>query len=164
MEAIWDCASQLWVPINVTCAWASVSRFLPHISATLQFQVLMSMQMEAYLKKEQIGTLFVRVGAPEGFFWGGGSGGATPKIGHDVQIVLLTPPDLDHIFLRPYDTVFYCTVPYIRSENENTANRHITGRNAFVSVHHAVCTQARNEKIQSLNSNASLCEEHNLII
>jgi len=97
-------------------------------------------------------------------FLGGGSGGATPKIGHDVQIVLLTPPDLDHIFLRPYDTVFYCTVPYIRSENENTANRHITGRNAFVSVHHAVCTQARNEKIQSLNSNASLCEEHNLII
>jgi len=26
----------------------------------------MSMQMDAYLKKEQIGTLFVWVGAPEG--------------------------------------------------------------------------------------------------
>jgi hypothetical protein len=32
----------------------------------------MSMQMDAYLKKEQIDTLFVRVGAPEGFFFGGG--------------------------------------------------------------------------------------------
>jgi hypothetical protein len=29
------------------------------------------MQMNAYLNKEQIGTLFVRVGAPEGGFWGG---------------------------------------------------------------------------------------------
>jgi len=47
--------------------------FLPHNSATLQFQVLMSMQMDAYLKKEQIGTLFVRVGAPEGGFGGGGA-------------------------------------------------------------------------------------------
>jgi hypothetical protein len=28
------------------------------------------MQMDAYLKKEQIGTLFVRVGAPEGGFRG----------------------------------------------------------------------------------------------
>jgi len=31
----------------------------------------MSMQMDAYLKKEQIGTLFVLVGAP--------AGGSTPK-------------------------------------------------------------------------------------
>jgi len=31
----------------------------------------MSMQMDAYLRKEQIGTLFVRVGAPEGGFRGG---------------------------------------------------------------------------------------------
>ena len=41
----------------------------------------MSMQVDAYLKKEQIGTLFVRVGAPEGGFRaGGGSGGFSPKI------------------------------------------------------------------------------------
>ena len=40
----------------------------------------MSMQMDAYLKKEQIGTLFVRVGAPEGGFRGGGGGrGGHPK-------------------------------------------------------------------------------------
>jgi hypothetical protein len=31
--------------------------------------------MDAYLKKEQTGTLFVRVGAPEGGFRGGGEGG-----------------------------------------------------------------------------------------
>jgi len=41
----------------------------------------MSMQMDAYLKKEQIGTLFVWVGALEGGSGGGGgaSGGSTPK-------------------------------------------------------------------------------------
>ena len=38
---------------------------LPHNSATLQFQVLMSMQVDAHFKKEQIGTLFVWLGAPE---------------------------------------------------------------------------------------------------
>jgi len=38
----------------------------------------MSMQMDAYLKKEQIGTLFVRVGAlGDGF--GGGGGARAPK-------------------------------------------------------------------------------------
>jgi hypothetical protein len=62
------------------CAWASVSQFLPHNSATLQFQVLMSMQMDACLIKEQIGTLLVWVGATEG---GGGGGwwvrGVQPK-------------------------------------------------------------------------------------
>jgi len=40
----------------------------------------MSMQMDAYLKKEQVGSLFVRVGAPEGGFRRGG--GANPKIIH----------------------------------------------------------------------------------
>ena len=55
---------------QVMCAWASVSQFLPHNSATHQFQVLMSMQMDAYLRKEQIGTLFVWVG-----HWKGGLGG-----------------------------------------------------------------------------------------
>ena len=51
------------------CAWASMSQFLPHNSETLQFQVL-SMQMDAKSKKEQIGTLFVWVGALEGGFGG----------------------------------------------------------------------------------------------
>ena len=38
------------------------------------------MQMDACLKKEQIGTLFVRVGALEGGFGGGGpSGVSSPK-------------------------------------------------------------------------------------
>jgi len=44
-----------------------------------QFQVLMSMQMDAYLKKEQIGTLFVLVEASEGGFRGGGQGGPPQK-------------------------------------------------------------------------------------
>jgi len=59
------------------CAWAYVSQCLPHNPATLQLQVLTSMQMGAYLKKEQIGTLYVLVGATEGGFrgWGGGAGG-----------------------------------------------------------------------------------------
>jgi hypothetical protein len=39
----------------------------------------MGMQMDAYLKKEQIGTLFVLVGAPEGGLRGGGQGGPAPK-------------------------------------------------------------------------------------
>jgi hypothetical protein len=63
------------------CAWASLSQFLPHNSATLQFQVL-SMQMDAKFIKEQIGTLFVWVGALEGGFGGwvvGPSGVSTPK-------------------------------------------------------------------------------------
>ena len=38
----------------------------------------MSMQMDAYLKKKQIGTLFVWVGAPEGGFRGGGGGQGSP--------------------------------------------------------------------------------------
>jgi hypothetical protein len=38
------------------------------------------MQMDAYLKKEQIGTLFVWVGAPEGGLGGrGASGMSTPN-------------------------------------------------------------------------------------
>jgi hypothetical protein len=39
----------------------------------------MSMQMDACLKKDQIGTLFVRVGALEGGFRGGGLRGVQPK-------------------------------------------------------------------------------------
>ena len=39
--------------------------------------------MDAYSKKEQIGTLFVRVGAPEGGFrgWVVGQGGPAQKLG-----------------------------------------------------------------------------------
>jgi hypothetical protein len=39
----------------------------------------MNMQMDAYLKREQIGALFVRVGAPEGGFRGGGGQGCPPQ-------------------------------------------------------------------------------------
>ena len=40
----------------------------------------MSMQMDAYLKKEQIGALFVQVGALEGGLGGGGARrGVHPK-------------------------------------------------------------------------------------
>ena len=49
----------------VTCAWASVNQFLSH-NSVLHFQVLMGMQMDAEIKKEQTGTLFVWVGALEG--------------------------------------------------------------------------------------------------
>jgi len=54
----------------------------------------MNMQMDAYLKKEQIGTLFVLVGAPEGEFRrGGGAGGSSPKIIHAyTNFYLLEPP------------------------------------------------------------------------
>jgi len=50
----------------------------------------MSMQMDAYLKKEQIGTLFVWVGAPEGGFrgWVVGQGGPSQKLGMPVQILI----------------------------------------------------------------------------
>jgi hypothetical protein len=56
----------------------------------------MSMQMDAYLKKEHIGTLFVRVGAPEGGFWrGGGVWGDQPKNHTCLSTFLfLAPPDL----------------------------------------------------------------------
>ena len=61
----------------------------------------MSMQMDADgFKKEQIGTLFVRVGAfcPGGStrrgVWGvgGPSGGSTPKCGHALQNKNKHPP------------------------------------------------------------------------
>ena len=63
------------------CAWASVSQFLPHNSATLPFQVLMNTQMDAFLKREQIGTFFVQLGAPEGgcIRGRGGQGGPAQK-------------------------------------------------------------------------------------
>ena len=54
-------------------ARASVSQSLPHNSATFQFYVLMSMQMDAEFKKKQDGTLLCLVGALGGkVFFGGG--------------------------------------------------------------------------------------------
>ena len=52
----------------------------------------MSMQMDAYLKKEQIGTLFVLVGAPEGGFRGrgGGQGGPPQKVYVPLKIKINT--------------------------------------------------------------------------
>ena len=59
VQASYGClVGHVCVGVRISC--------LPHNSATLQVQVLMSMQMDACLKKEQIGTLFVWVGAPEG--------------------------------------------------------------------------------------------------
>jgi len=55
------------------------------------------MQMDAYLKKEQIGTLFVRVGAPEGGFRGGGGRGSTPKSVHAFQKKLLPSSTLSNL-------------------------------------------------------------------
>ena len=54
----------------VMCARASVSHFLPHDSVPLQLHILVSMQMDAEFKKEQIGTPFVWVKALEGKFGG----------------------------------------------------------------------------------------------
>jgi hypothetical protein len=55
-------------------AWASVSQFLTHNSTTVQFQVLMCMQMDAYSKMGQISTLFVHVGLLHGGSRGGSGG------------------------------------------------------------------------------------------
>jgi len=73
--------------VGHVCMGVCISVFLPHNSATVQFQVLMSMQMDAYLKKEQIGTLFVWVGAPEGGVrgWVVGQGCSAQKFGMPVQ-------------------------------------------------------------------------------
>jgi len=61
------------------CAWASVFQFLTHNSATVQFKVLMSIQMDAYFKKGQIGNLFVH----EGLLHGGPRGGWVGQGGPD---------------------------------------------------------------------------------
>jgi len=53
----------------------------------------MSMQMDAYMKKEQINTLFVRVGAlGDGYWGGGGSRAPKPKNRVDVHYFFLAPP------------------------------------------------------------------------
>jgi hypothetical protein len=74
------------------CAWTSVSQFLPHKSATIQSQVLMSMQMDATIIKHN-GTLFVRVGALEEGFGGQvfPQGGPPPKVDMPSKNKKLTP-------------------------------------------------------------------------
>jgi len=64
------------------CACASVSQLLLDNSASLMFQVLMRMQMDAEFIKEQTGAPFCVVGTLEGGFWGWGwvvSQGCPPK-------------------------------------------------------------------------------------
>ena len=56
--------------------------------------------MDAYLKKEQIGTLFVRVGAPEGGLGGGGQGGPAQISYAPIHIFFLEPPAACVIFIR----------------------------------------------------------------
>jgi hypothetical protein len=52
------------------------------------------MQMDAYLKKEQIGTLFVWVRAPEGGVggWVVGQGGPAQKVGRACPKLFFQPP------------------------------------------------------------------------
>jgi len=58
------------------------------------------MQIDAYLKKEQIGTLFVLVGAPEGGLRGGGARGSSSKIIRAYPKKIMAPPAAG--------VVFYC--------------------------------------------------------
>ena len=83
MEAMWDCVSQLWVPGRSCVYERPYLSVLPHNSATLQFQLLMSMQMDAEFKQEQIGNPSYLGGGTGRGVWGvgGGSGGSSPKIG-----------------------------------------------------------------------------------
>ena len=62
---MWDCASQLWVPGKSFVHGRPHLCFCPITLQHFSFRSLMSMQMDAELKKEQIGTLFVWVGALE---------------------------------------------------------------------------------------------------
>jgi len=68
MKAMWGCASQLWVPGRSCVPGSPFLNICPKNSATIQFQVLMSMQMDACFRKERIGTHFVWVGALDGGF------------------------------------------------------------------------------------------------
>jgi len=85
------------------CAWASASQFLSHNSATIQFQVVVIMQMDAKIEKEQIGTLSVWVGALEGGFGGGGGPSGVPTLRKSIsafQINKKQPPGRGHHFLE----------------------------------------------------------------
>jgi len=69
---------------QVMYARASASQFLPHNSAALQFQALVSIQMDAEFLEEQIGTLFAWIGA-----LGGGLGGCVVPRGGPAQKVYM---------------------------------------------------------------------------
>jgi len=84
-KAICGCLRLLVGAWQVMYARASASQFLPHNSSASQSMVVVSMQMDAYLKKEQIGTLFVWVGPREGGFRGGEGKGDQPKYGPPVH-------------------------------------------------------------------------------
>jgi len=83
----WRFGSNLWTHWPVVGAWlamhtwASTSQFLLHNSAASQYLVVVDMQMDAHLKKEQIGTLLVRQGQCLGPLGGEGGGrGICPRI------------------------------------------------------------------------------------
>ena len=72
---------------------ASASQYMPHSSAPMHSLRTISMQMDAYFEKEQIGTLFVLRGA---IFWGRGGvsfWASLPEFGHDVHYFFFYPPD-----------------------------------------------------------------------
>jgi hypothetical protein len=61
----------------------------------------MSMQMDVFLEKEQIGTLFVWVGPRKGGLKGGGGGarGSSPKFG-PLTVSFFCPPGIIVFFAR----------------------------------------------------------------
>ena len=65
-------------------ARVSASQFLPHNSAASQSLVVASMQMDAYLEKEQNGPFLSGWGPRKGGL-GGGAGGSSPKFGPPVH-------------------------------------------------------------------------------
>jgi len=67
----------------------------------------MSMRIDAYLKKEQIGTLFVLVGATEGGFRGGGRGVQPRNHTCLSKIVILAPPAQVHTYTCTLTNVGY---------------------------------------------------------
>jgi len=87
----------------VMCARASVSQVSPHKSATVQFQVLMSMQMDVEVKKEQIGALSCLVGALEGGL--GGFGGWMVPLGRPPQEVYVPVQNKKKASCLSYDTL-----------------------------------------------------------
>jgi len=87
-----------WLAIH---AWASTSQFLPPNSTASKSLVVVNMQMDAHLKKEQIGTLFVRVGA-----LGGGPGGRVVPQGGPAQKYTCLPSKKDCSLLP--ERLSYC--------------------------------------------------------
>ena len=77
--------------------------------------------MDAYLKKEQIGTLFVRVGAPEGGFrGGGGQGGLAQKSYMPIQLYFLEP----HWFTLQFSYALQVNHPKERTHTHTHTHTH----------------------------------------